>query len=206
MKIPTVWEARRRDLVSADYLSTQRELHGRPEGYGGKGKKWAPTVAALVKHFSASSILDYGCGQGTLLQQLRKSIRNNVYMGLQHVRLAEYDPAIDGKDGPPSFADLVVCTDVLEHIEPDRLPAVLEHIRGLARKAALLVIALDPANKILTDGRNAHLILQPRAWWIDQVEQAFRLEAWDPRWPLPLAYVDHPDKQTKRVIVVGIPR
>ena len=149
------------DRMSSEYLEAQRTLHAAPRGYGGKGARWAETAREIATRYGAQSVLDYGCGQGTLAASLRS-----------HFVTREYDPAIAGKDGPPSFADLVVCTDVLEHVEPDKLPAVLTHLRQLARRAALLVVSIRPANKILPDGRNAHLIIRPRAWWQAQVEAA----------------------------------
>jgi hypothetical protein len=83
----------------------------------------------------------------------------------------EYDPGIDGKEGMPKPCDLVVCTDVLEHVEPDKLEAVEDHLFRICGMGALLVIATRAANAILPDGRNAHLIVQPPAWWIDRINR-----------------------------------
>lgn len=188
-----------RHYISREYEAMQRELHMRPQGYGGKGFKWADTVFAIAQTFEATSILDYGCGRGSLVRKLAER-------DLSWLRLAEYDPAIDGKDDLPSFADLVCCTDVLEHIEPECLPSVLEHLRKLARKAVFFVAALDEANKTLLDGRNAHLILQPKEWWAATVADAgFTLQPWADSWPLPLQFDAHPEKQAKRWIAVGVP-
>lgn len=168
------------ERISPQYLALQRELHARPDGYGGKGRRWVDTVVALAKHFDAWSILDYGCGQGSLTAALSQT-------RLGGRRLDEYDPAIKGKSQAPTFADLVVCTDVLEHIEPERLGAVLAHLQMLTRKAALIVTHLGPANKVLADGRNAHLIQKPAAWWWAEIVSAgFEVCEWDPRWPVPL--------------------
>ncbi|MDP3720782.1 MAG: methyltransferase domain-containing protein [Acidobacteriota bacterium] len=148
---------RAQDLISPAYLETQRALHATPRGYGGKGSKWVDVVAALAAQYDAMSVLDYGCGQGTLATAIRA----------KHPALVcrEYDPAIPGKNALPSFADLVVSTDVLEHIEPDRLDTVLDHMRSLARKAVFVVVATRLASKTLADGRNAHLIVEPGGWW-----------------------------------------
>jgi hypothetical protein len=148
---------RQTELISQDYLHAQRTMHANPRGYGGRGYVWTSTVLQIADRYKAISILDYGCGQGTLMHAIRLVSPNTS--------CREYDPAIVGKDGRPEFADLVVCTDVLEHIEPDKLDAVLAHIRGLARKAAFLVVATRPANKLLPSGENAHLIIEPDAWW-----------------------------------------
>lgn len=151
-------------LISDGYRAQQAALHAAPRGYGGKGDKWAEAVIKLALDLDCVSILDYGCGQGSL----RKAI--DAQSTILCVR--EYDPAVSGKDALPAFADLVVCTDVLEHIEPDRLHAVLTHLRVLARKAIFVVIATRPSNKTLTDGRNAHLTVESAEWWIARLNVA----------------------------------
>lgn len=187
----------RRQLITTKYVEQNRELHGRPGGFGGKGRKWIEPVVALLDRFHATSVLDYGCGQGTLAEELRE-------LGRSELRIDEYDPAVFGKDEMPSCADLVVATDVLEHVEPDCLPAVLAHLRLLARKAVFLVVALEPANKILPDCRNAHLILESREWWMDRVTLAgFTLQGVQ---GLPFHRKYKPDLQAhKRWMAVGIP-
>lgn len=155
------------DLISPAYLEMQKELHARPKGYGGKGDKWAPAVAVMVDAFSAWSVLDYGSGQGSLKKALLPLLTRSV-------RINEYDPAIPGKDAQPEFADLVTVTDVLEHVEPDRLSTVLAHLKVLARKAVFVVIATRPSNKTMTDGRNAHLIIESGEWWhLKMIEAGF---------------------------------
>jgi 2-polyprenyl-3-methyl-5-hydroxy-6-metoxy-1,4-benzoquinol methylase len=147
-------------LISPEYLAQQKAMHAAPRGYGGKGSKWADEVLQLCGEFGTKSVLDYGCGEGSLAKALR----------WHSVPVAEYDPAINGKDRLPDPADVVVCTDVLEHIEPDRIDAVLEHLRALTRKACLAAICLRPANKNLPDGRNAHILLRPVGWWRERLE------------------------------------
>lgn len=152
-------------LISQRYLDQQRELHADPKGYGGKGAKWAETVADLLVRLNLRSVLDYGCGQGSLGRALRT-------MGHP---VADYDPAIPDKAASPAPADLVVCTDVLEHVEPDCLDAVLDDIARCTRHAAFVVVSLVPAGKVLADGRNAHILLQPAEWWAARLGGRFRL-------------------------------
>ena len=51
----------------------------------------------------------------------------------------------------------MICTDVLEHIEPDCLQAVLGHLRQVSREYTFVNISTRAAVKSLHDGRNAHL-------------------------------------------------
>jgi hypothetical protein len=144
-------------LISPAYLQEQKRLHAEPRGYGQRGRKWADTVVYVARKYRCVTLLDYGCGQGSLAAALAPQLM-----------MAEYDPAIPGKDALPDQADLVCCTDVLEHIEPDRVGAVLDHLTSLAQLVIFVVISLVETAKVLSDGRQAHINLHDVGWWIDQ--------------------------------------
>lgn len=148
-------------LISPDYLDLQRKLHTGGH-YGISSGRWAEAVRAIKEREACADILDYGCGQGLLKQALGDCVR-------------EYDPAIAGKDDEPEPAELVVCTDVLEHIEPDCLGDVLTHLRSKVKSRLFFAISLRPAGKTLADGRNAHLIVESAAWWLDRLAPYFRV-------------------------------
>jgi 2-polyprenyl-3-methyl-5-hydroxy-6-metoxy-1,4-benzoquinol methylase len=66
----------------------------------------------------------------------------------------------------PEPAHVVVCTDVLEHVEPAYLDDVLRHLAECTVTVAHVVIATKPdGNKRLADGRDPHLIVRPAEWW-----------------------------------------
>lgn len=155
-------------LISPDYLAAQKALHNHPRGYGNSGRKHAAEVGAMAAVLGARSILDYGAGGGTL----RTTMLAQCYPQPWADRFGEYDPAIDEISASPTPAHLVTCTDVLEHIEPDRIDAVLAHLRSLTLKAAYCVISTQPSHKHLRDGRNAHLIIESPEWWTERVKQA----------------------------------
>jgi hypothetical protein len=156
---------KRASLISDAYLALLRELHARPRGFGQSGRKHAAEIIAVASATNIRTILDYGCGAGTLKEALH--LQGAPFL------VREYDPAISGRDQPPAIADLCVCTDVLEHVEPDRLSNVLTHIRSVSSAAAFLVIATTLAHKHLPDGRNAHLIVESADWWTERVTRAF---------------------------------
>lgn len=176
-------------FISADYLAEQVRLHAAPKGYGGRGDKWASAVIGLAARFHARSMLDYGAGQGALGRAIRSA-------GLA---IAEYDPAVPGLEALPGPADLVVCTDVLEHVEPDRLSAVLDHLRALTQVVLFAVVATRPATKWLSDGRNAHLILHDAGWWMRALTApavGFRLAAG----PVPKSPLKKPSREVVLVL------
>ena len=73
------------------------------------------------------------------------------------------------------YADLVVCVDVMEHIEPMLLVNVILHLRQLTIKRLLVAISLRAAGKRLRDGRNAHLIIESASWWAEQMRRGFKI-------------------------------
>ena len=76
-------------------------------------------------------------------------------------------------------ADLVVCIDVLEHIEPELLDNVLDDLRDLTRAWAYLTIHTGPAVKRLSDGRNAHLIQESPAWWLPKLLERWNMQTFN---------------------------
>lgn len=151
-------------LISNKYLKQNRLLHEAPKGFGGSGWKHAQTIVDFAAEIGAKSILDYGCGESTMRPEIKK-------LGWKGF-IGEYDPAKFGKEAPPKPADLVVCTDVMEHVEPEFTDNVLRHIRGLTGKGCFMVVATRPANKILPNGENAHLVIEPVQWWLDKIAAA----------------------------------
>lgn len=150
-------------LISDEYRALNAQLHRDRPDYGTSGHRWAKAVMDLAKQYGAYTVLDYGAGKSTLKNALPPLAEHGI-------RFEEYDPAVPGLDAPPSPADLVVCTDVLEHIEPDCLDAVLADLRRCTLKVAFLEIATRPAVKTLADGRNAHLIVEPPEWWLPKLD------------------------------------
>jgi hypothetical protein len=163
-------------FISENYRKLNRKMHESPRGFGADGRKWIDYVQVLIRKFQVKSLLDYGCGQATLWKALKESYGEwgelPQYVG--------YDPCVKGRENiPQGKFDLVVCTDVLEHIEPEYLKNVVWHIRELAGKAIFLNINIHPANKTLPDGRNTHLILKDRVWWFKYMKSMFVEVEWN---------------------------
>jgi 2-polyprenyl-3-methyl-5-hydroxy-6-metoxy-1,4-benzoquinol methylase/uncharacterized Rossmann fold enzyme len=155
------------ELISAEYRDLNARLHVDNLAYGIGGGRFADRVIKLVASLKTTdnltpSVLDYGCGKSYLAKALPFPIW-------------EYDPAIAGKSESPRPADLVVCTDVLEHVEPDKLKYVLRDLMRCVKQIGFFVIHTGPAQKVLADGRNAHLIQQDAQWWGNKLLPFFSL-------------------------------
>ena len=162
------WEDRL-ETISPEYLKLNAGLHMDSSVlYGYKGHEQAASVLALADAHSCESVLDYGAGKRTLSQRLK--------VDRPDLQVRDYDPAISEISAPPSPADMVVCSDVLEHVEPEKLEAVLGHLRSLARKVLFVRVCTVPClSKKLPDGSDPHRIVQPLEWWVKQFH-GFKVE------------------------------
>jgi hypothetical protein len=150
------------ELISAPYCELNRKLHQENPMYGIGGARHKDTVLKLCKSMGTTSVLDYGCGKGQLARELPFPIW-------------EYDPAIPGKETSPRPADLVISTDVLEHIEPEKIDFVLRDLQRCVLRAGFFVIHTGPSKKFLADGRNTHLLQRNRIWWKKKLKKYFAL-------------------------------
>jgi cyclopropane fatty-acyl-phospholipid synthase-like methyltransferase len=149
-------------MISDEYRSILQELNGK-ENFG-KRKKLPKFLDSIIDFNKPKSILDFGCGTGSLVGALR-----NKYSEIQ---IEGYDP------GNEKFSntfenekfDLIISTDVLEHIEPLNLDPTLNFLKLKSNKFYHL-IALSPSRVFLPDGRNAHLIIESKDWWKEKFLQ-----------------------------------
>ena len=142
---------------SNQYLEAQTELH-KNDNYGVASLSFAPIVAEFMRNLNIKSVADYGAGKKRLFSGLEKE-------GVKNFEYYPYDPVFP-EYGPPVSADLVCCIDVLEHIEPEYLDNVLSELHSIIYNIGFFTIHMGPAGKVLSDGRNAHLIQQPTSWWL----------------------------------------
>lgn len=153
------------------YAEMQRKLHA-AGGYGVAGLAFMPTifhaVSQLAKRHGAVTVLDYGSAGGNTM----KSVREHFWLPPSVTEVC-YDPFVEEFSKDPEPADFVICTDVLEHVEQECTKAVLDHLASLTKKMIFLSIALRPANKQLSDGRNAHINLRTAEFWMKEVRKRF---------------------------------
>jgi hypothetical protein len=153
-------------LITDAYRSEQQALHARGN-YGTASLQFGEFVSALIDKTGARTLLDYGCGS---MQNLSKVIEAG-----HDVEYEGYDPAVPHFSQSPDPADLVCCIDVLEHIEPECLDEVLEDLQRVTQSVGFFTVHTGPAVKVLSDGRNAHLIQQPAEWWFNRLSPLFQI-------------------------------
>ena len=147
------------------YLEQYKQIHKR-KVYGTSGERLVSDLSELIPA-DADSILDYGAGQSQTGFMLRKTT------GIRDV--IAYDPAVEGRDVKPERNfDVVVCTDVLEHVPEEELNEVLTDIWGYADMRAIFVIAFGPAGEILPNGENAHCTVHDKDWWAAKLKTVWK--------------------------------
>jgi hypothetical protein len=90
------------------------------------------------------------------------------------IKWSGYDPGIPEKATKPEGQfDLVINTDVMEHVEGEYIDAVLQEIVDYAKQVAYIEIACAPANDKFQSGPRAgqdvHISVHPPQWWEDKI-------------------------------------
>lgn len=154
-----------------EYGELQRELHA-AGGYGLSGRAYIPTIfhaiSQLAKRLGSVSVLDYGSAGGETM----KAVREHMWLP-PCVTEQCYDPFVAEFSAEPHPADFVICTDVMEHVEPDCTKSVLDHLASLTKRIIFFSISLKKAKKILSDGRNAHINLRNTEFWLREIKRRF---------------------------------
>jgi len=151
---------RKKGLLTREYAKLLKKAH-KKKNFGTRSSI-PPMLERLIEQYQPTSILDFGCGKGLLVKSLKSKYPNTTVIG--------YDPAFNSSI--PESVDMIISTDVLEHVEPDQIIATLHDLRTRARLVQYHLIACHKAVKILADGRNAHLIIEPPEWWEDIIREA----------------------------------
>lgn len=130
----------------------QERLHMDPD-YGVSGVQYAPLVSQIINRLKVSQLLDYGCGKARLMKHIKAD---------HAVKIQCYDPAIPGFAGDPIPMQMVTCIDVLEHVEPDCLDAVLDDLQRVTEVIGFFSVSL-------VEGQDLR-------WWLDKLLPRFDLQ------------------------------
>ena len=149
---------------SASHLRRQRDAHARVDGYGRHRHLYLPRIvrdlADTLRRGGRPDLdwLDYGCGKGTFIAELRP-------LGL-FATCEGFDPAVPEFSARPSGRfDLVTCLDVLDVVETSHLDDVLADIATMMRGYALF--------DCLTKPKGGQLRPHPPFYWSRIVAEHF---------------------------------
>ena len=155
-------------MISDSYREQLAQLHEEKAGFGTSSPMYATLIRGIIKRFQPEGMLDYGAGKQALKEAL--GIKDGYFA---------YDPCIPEISTVPEPQDFVVCTDVLEHVEPFHLHNVIADLERVTKKVGFFAIHTGPALNVLPDGRNAHIIQEPARWWLQHLIRRWNVEAFE---------------------------
>ena len=132
-----------------------------------------PTLMSLIKENNCKTLLDYGCGKAIPYDKDRckeVDLRHPIQKLCNLKSFDLYDPAYEKYATlPDKKYDIVVCTDVLEHIAEQDIDYVLTEILSRSNKIVFLNISCQPALKHFKEGKfkgkNVHISVFDPSWW-----------------------------------------
>lgn len=157
-----------------DLIDSYKVLHEEKGKF--KGISLTPLVPTLInvtKENNCKTLLDYGCGKAIPYDKDRckeVGLRNPVQELCNIESFDLYDPAYEKyAELPDKKYDIVVCTDVLEHIAEQDIDYVLTQILSRSNKVVFLNISCRPAVKHFKEGKfkgkNVHISVFDPSWW-----------------------------------------
>ena len=114
------------------------------------------------------NILDYGCGKA----QFHKLLFNNPKTpgAPVNINLVPYDPAYEPFNKKPEGKfEFVLCIDVMEHIQEDKIEEVLADIFTYGDKV-FFTISCYPATQTLLNVKNAHYKIKEPEWCKEKIK------------------------------------
>ena len=153
--------------ISSTYKSALQDMHKKYIWGSTAGKYAGDSVAQLLReHPEIETILDYGCGEGTLKDHIEGLGFNKKW--------TLYDPGMQKfQTKPTGKFDLVITTDVLEHVEDYMLDSVLSELCEYSNKFIYNEIACYLTNKLFKEGpytgRDLYINLKAPDGWKERL-------------------------------------
>jgi len=141
---------------------------------------WIPTrsypeAMEIIKRFNFETAIDYGCAKGFLVHALRQLEKKVYGEDISDYAISHSDPKVKSFLSKPTLnrADLIICKDVIEHIEEKEIPKFLDLILFKCKKNALFIIPLGDNDKFRIreyEMDKTHVTKKDEDWWIDKLK------------------------------------
>jgi len=153
---------------------------------GYENYKWMPTRSIpealdIQENFEFKTCVDYGCAKGFLVNALRIIGCDAYGEDISEYAIENCPESVREYISLPNgrFYDLLICKDVLEHVEEEDLPEVLGKIKAKSNKF-FFVIPLGDSNRFRIREYEVditHVTKKDEEWWINLFEsQGFKLD------------------------------
>jgi len=130
----------------------------------------------LVKFYSPTHWLDYGCGPGTAY-----GLTDDGFTGIglhlaeqTHSKFTLYDPCFEQHNKFPEQKHFpgVMCVDVLEHIPESETKATLDYLFDVCEQWMFLFISTKKyAKRFRDEHASTHCTLKTRSEWVNIIHQ-----------------------------------
>jgi SAM-dependent methyltransferase len=164
------------------YLFTRNKNYSSPQPNEEESERWQH-IELLVREALAlkgntlfNKIIDFGCGRGWLAKELSAY---GAVMGIEPIgKVVEYGkkiyPGLDLRQGDLNdlkkmTADLIVCSEVIEHLGKDHLPTFLESFHQSLKEGGYLILTTPRAEAYHDWSKHVELD-QPTEEWLSEAE------------------------------------
>ena len=145
------------------YLEMAKQTHQNPNTWTGSHLRdyHIGAISELIQQQGIKTVLDYGCGKALFHQK--------------EWNATLYDPAVpEYSNEPTGKFDLVICTDVLEHIPEEDIPRIVQQLKDLTQGWLYISVCPRLAGQKLTlpdsgEEVNSHVCVKPPEWWQEQI-------------------------------------
>lgn len=147
-----------------DYIKQYKLLYKRKKNYGKTSIKLYDMLEKIINDLNILSVLDYGCGKSKLLDLIKKNKKIKIY---------RYDPAIKKYSKlTKNKTDLVICTDVLQHVPLYDLDRVLKEIKSKGIYILFYIKCTNHKTK-LPNGTYANCTVYDKKWWLEKLSNYY---------------------------------
>ncbi len=149
-------------VIAPGYTSANLLKHTHPNPlYRALIARFNTALLALADSAAPQSVLEVGCGEGFVLRYLAERRPDwrlagcDISAGAVAYARQQCPPSVSLRVGniyrlplPPASFDLVICSEVLEHL--DDVPAALAELKRVSRGHVLITVPHEPFFRVLT--------------------------------------------------------
>lgn len=147
-----------------DYIKQYELLYKIKKNYGKTSIKLYDMLKKIINDLNISSVLDYGCGKSKLLDLIKKNSK---------IKIFKYDPAIKKYSKlTKNKTDLVICTDVLQHVPLYDLDRVLKEIKSKGIYILFYIKCTNHKTK-LPNKTYANCTVYDKKWWLEKLSNYY---------------------------------
>lgn len=158
-------------MITEEYKKALLDIHSSAH-WGTTGGVYAgDTIVEFIKAYpDIKTILDYGCGEGALKKWVEDS-------GITDKDWTQHDPCVaEFSKRPEGRFDLVITTDVLEHVEEEHIDDVIDDLNNLTGKYLFNEIACYFARSYFRGGpykgKDLHISVKAPDHWMLRLDRS----------------------------------